>query len=145
MTVLEPQRAGIPLPTPTPVSRPFWAGCAEGELRYQRCPACGQAEFDPVWACRYCGAKDLTWAVSSGRGEIYSYSVVWRPQTPEFSVPYAVVIVALDEGFMLLTNLIGCETQDVRAGLRVRVTFHDVGGDVVLPYVVPDAEAERGH
>ncbi len=141
MTQLTPQLPGIPLPEPTPVSRPFWDGCAAGELRYQRCAGCGRAAFDPAWACRSCGS-DLEWQVSAGLGEVYSHSVVWRPQTPEFTTPYAVVIVALDEGFHLLTNLVGCTVADVRTGLRVRVAFHDAGG-ATLPYVTPDRKAPR--
>jgi uncharacterized OB-fold protein len=136
VTVLEAQQPGIPLPDPTPVSQPFWDGCARRELRYQRCQACGHAEFDPALACRACGGG-LEWRVSAGRGEVYSHTVVWRPQTPAFTVPYAVVIVTFDEGFQLLTNLIGTTVDQVRTGLRVRVTFHDVGG-TTLPYVEPE-------
>lgn len=144
MTVLQPQRAGIPLPEPTPVSQPFWDGCAAKKLCYQQCPQCGHAEFDPAWMCRACGSDGLVWKVSKGRGEIYSHTVVWRPQTPEFTVPYAVVIVAFDEGFALLTNLIGCPVDAVRIGLRVRVVFHDVGR-ITLPYVAPDCGAFDGN
>jgi hypothetical protein len=48
-----------------------------------------------------------------------------------------VVIVLFDEGFTLLTNLIGCTVEDARTGLRVSITFHDVGGGISLPYVQP--------
>jgi uncharacterized OB-fold protein len=137
VTVLRPQRPGIPLPQPTPLSQPFWDGCAAGQLRYQRCEVCGAAEVDPMWVCRRCGADSLAWQVSAGRGEVYSHTVVWRPQTPAFTAPYVVVIVQFDEGFTLLTNLIGCTVEDVRTGLRVSVTFHDVGGGISLPYVQP--------
>jgi uncharacterized OB-fold protein len=145
MSVLQPQLPGIPLPQPTPVSQPFWDGCAAGELRYQRCQVCGTADFDPVWMCRHCGDERLAWRVSAGRGEVYSHTVVWRPQTPEFTVPYVVVIVRFDEGFTLLTNLIGCTVEEVRTGLRVRVTFHDASGGITLPYVEPDPEGRHGN
>jgi uncharacterized protein len=147
MTMLQPQQAGIPLPQPTPISAPFWDGCAAHELRYQRCSQCRHAEFDPTWVCRHCGADALVWQRSAGLGELYSHTVVWRPQTPEFSAPYAVVIVAYDEGFTMLTNLIGCQVADVRIGLRVQTEFHCVGGDVTLPYVTPDVSEPntQGH
>lgn len=144
---LHPQREGIPLPVPTPVSQAFWEGCAVGELRYQRCAACGRAQFDPVWVCRDCGSDRLERQVSSGRGAVETHSVVWRPQTLHFTVPYAVVIVALDEGFRLLTNLVGCHVDQVRTGLRVRVVHHAVGS-TTLPYVEPDpheTEKRRPH
>jgi len=145
MTVLQPQQPGIPLPGPTPVSAPFWDGCAAHELRYQRCRDCEHAQFDPALTCRACGGDRLVWQVSNGRGEVYSHTVVWRPQAPEFSCPYAVVIVAFDEGFTLLTNLIGCTVQQVGIGLRVRVAFHDVGGGITLPYVTPDSGEPHGN
>jgi uncharacterized OB-fold protein len=138
VNLLKPQKTGIPLPDPTPVSRPFWDGCARRELRYQHCRACGHAEFDPALACRACGDGHLEWLVSAGRGEVYSHTVVWRPQTPAFTVPYAVVIVTFDEGFQLLTNLIGTTADQVRTGMRVQVMFHEVGGGVTLPYVEPE-------
>ena len=75
---------------------------------------------------------------------MYSHTVVWRPQAPEFTVPYAVVIVSFDEGFAVLTNLIGCPVGDVRVGLRVRVTFRDMGA-ITLPYVEPETEGRHGH
>jgi len=152
--LLQAQTAGIPLPVPTPVSEPFWAGCAAGELRYQRCADCDHAEHDPAWACRRCGSRRLDWRVSAGRGVVETHTVVRRPQTPGFAVPYAVVIVGFDEGFRMLTNLVGCTASEVRTGLPVRVTFRPVdsgdGGDdgerTWLPYVEPrDDENGEGN
>nr|WP_051042673.1 OB-fold domain-containing protein [Nocardia cerradoensis] len=143
--MLQPQRGGIPRPDPTPVSRPFWDGCVVGELRYQRCRTCGHAEFDPAWICRVCGGDDLDWQLSCGTGEVYSYTVVRRPQTPEFDSPYVVVIVSFDEGFSMLTNVIGCDLGDVHVGMRVRVCFHDIGEGVHLPYVEPVVKGNHGN
>lgn len=140
---LAPQRAGIPLPEPTVLSRYFWDGCAEGELRYQRCTECDHAEFDPTILCRACGTGDLVWSVSQGRGEVYSYSTVYRPQTPAFLGPYLVAIVNVDEGFQIISNIVGCQAQDVSIGMRVKVAFHDVDAGVVLPYFTPDSEEKQ--
>jgi uncharacterized OB-fold protein len=63
--------------------------------------------------------------------------VVWRPQTPAFTVPYAVVIVTFGEGFQLLTNLVHATVAEVRTGLRVRTVFHGLGA-VTLPCAEPD-------
>ncbi|MFC9516533.1 Zn-ribbon domain-containing OB-fold protein [Nocardiaceae bacterium NPDC056970] len=138
-TVLAPQREGIPLPEPTVLSQPFWDGCVVGELRYQRCTACGRAEFDPNKLCRGCGADTLDWQVSAGRGTVYSYTEVTRPQTPAFTSPYVVVIVELDEGYHMVSNIIGCVPADVRIGLPVAVEFHEIEHGVVLPYFAPAA------
>lgn len=137
MTLLVPQPEGIPLPSPSELSRPYWEALAAGELRFQRCGACGAATHTPAVMCATCTSRDLTWEVSSGLGEVYSWTVVWRPQTPAFTVPYAPVIVAMDEGWHLLSNLIGCEHDEVAVGLPVRVELHPVGDGVHLPYVRP--------
>lgn len=136
-TVLAPQRAGIPLPEPTVLSQPFWDGCVVGELRYQRCTACGRAEFDPNRLCRGCGSDALAWQIGAGRGTVYSYTEVTRPQTPAFTSPYVVVIVELDEGYHMVSNIVGCAPADVRIGMSVAVEFHEVEHGVVLPYFAP--------
>lgn len=138
--VLLPQAEGIPLPNPTPVSQPFWDGCARGELLYQRCGACGRAVFNPAPACRWCSSRELTWQRSAGLGSLYSWSVVWRPQAPAFRVPYAAALVDVDEGYQILSNVIGCTPGDLRLGLRLQVEFHPVGGGIHLPYFRPAAE-----
>lgn len=137
MTVLEPHRVGVPLPNPSTVSKPFWEGCASGELRYQRCGACGGAVFNPSPRCRNCASDDLGWEVSGGLGAVYSHSTVWRPAGPEFASPYVVAIVDVDEGFQILANVIGCTPDDVHAGQRLVVEFHPIGGDYHLPYFRP--------
>jgi uncharacterized protein len=144
MAVLLPQAEGIPLPRPTPVSAPFWDGCGRGELLFQRCKCCDKAMFPPALQCRYCGGSELGWETSGGKGSVYSWSVVWRPQIPAFTIPYVAVIVDLDEGYQILSNIIGCDPADICLGMRLRVEFHEIGGNVHLPYFRPDiSEAGR--
>lgn len=113
MPVLAANTDGIPVPRPTGESEHYWAGCREGELRYRRCAGCNLAVFEPRPICPRCHGTDLPWAVSAGHGVVYSWSVVWRPQTPAFGVPYAPAIVRLDEGFDILTAIVGCEPEEI--------------------------------
>jgi uncharacterized OB-fold protein len=138
MAVLLPQAEGIPLPRPTLVSAPFWDGCGRGELLFQRCECCDKAVFPPALQCRYCGAAELGWERSEGKGSVYSWSVVSRPQTPAFTIPYVAAIVDLDEGYQILSNIIGCDPADICLGIRLRVEFHEIGENVHLPYFRPD-------
>jgi len=137
VTLLAPQPDGITLPTSTDVSRPFWDGCARGELLYQR-SVCGRIIWIPEAACRWCGSDEYTWERGAGRGEVYSWSVAYRPVSPAYHAPYAAVIVALDEGYRILSNLVGCDVDEVRDGLRVRVRFHAYDGGITLPLFEPD-------
>lgn len=134
---LVPQPATIPPPTPSAHSAPYWEGARQGELRFQRCTACGRAEFDPSIICRKCGARTLTWERSAGLGTIYSWTVVWRPQQPSFVVPYAPAIVDMDEGYQILANVVGCDVAELAVGRRVAVEFHPVADGYALPYFRP--------
>jgi uncharacterized OB-fold protein len=130
---LQPQAGPVPHAS-SQLSLPFWQGCQSGELRYQRCTACGQSNFPPTEHCRQCLSAELRWERSGGLGEIYSWTVVHRPVTAEFQPPYAPAIVTLDEGYQMLTNIVGVAADDLAIGMRVHVQFHAVGDDVTLPY-----------
>ena len=135
-----PEAGRLPTPTSTEVSRPFWDGCTRGEFLIQTCTACGYRHSTAQEFCRSCLSPALKWEPATGFGEIYSYTVVWRPQTEEFEVPYVVAIVELDEGPVLLTNVVDCDASVVEVGMRVEVTFRE-RGDVTLPMVRPAIES----
>lgn len=124
----------IPLPRPTALSRPHWDGCREGKLRVQRCKDCETLIFIPQPVCGGCLSENLEWIESSGRGTIYSYTTVYRPQQPVFETPYTVVIVELEEGWHMLSNLLGVAPEDVRIGAEVEVTFRVKSDEITLPY-----------
>lgn len=132
--LLAPQNGPLPHAIPGPVTAPFWDACAEAVLRYQRCGQCGVAVFPPAEHCRHCLSEALSWQTSDGRGEIYSFTVVYRPVTVAFRAPYAPAIVDLAEGYQMLTNIVGIRPDQLDVGLPVRVDFHQVSHDLWLPY-----------
>ncbi len=129
-----PQRGDIPVPVPNALSQPYWNHCARGELAFQRCGRCGRATHTPAYVCSNCLSPDLTWEVSSGAGAIYSYTTVWRPQSPEFEVPYVPAIIDVAEGWQMLSSIIGCAVDAVAVGLPVQVEFQPLPGGMLLPY-----------
>jgi uncharacterized OB-fold protein len=131
------EERAIPLPRPTALSRPHWDGCKAGELRVQRCRDCGHFVFIPQPLCTRCQADALEWVASSGRGTVYSYTVVHRAPRPAFAVPYVVAIVELEEGWHMLTNLVDVAPADVRVGMPVEVTFLQMSEAITLPYFRP--------
>lgn len=126
------ETAGLPTPRPTAISRPHWDGCREGRLMVQRCEACETYVFPPQAACTCCFSDRLAWVESTGRGEIYSYTVVHRPQRPEFAAPYVVIIVELEEGWRMLSNLIEADPETAAVGQPVEVTYVP-RGEIVMP------------
>ncbi len=129
-----------PLPRfPEPDSEPFWQATANHELRYQTCDACSKVVFYPRHHCPSCGSPNLTWKTSAGLGTVYTYSVVRQNRSPSFRdlVPYIVAWIDLDEGFRMMSNVVGLEkVEDIKVGQRVQVQWEDHEG-VSLPLFAP--------
>ncbi|MBI2877417.1 MAG: Zn-ribbon domain-containing OB-fold protein [Candidatus Tectomicrobia bacterium] len=123
-----------PLPRPTMESEPFWRGTRNHELRIQRCRVCGKHIFYPRSLCPECSTTDLEWVQVSGKGTVYSYTIIRRAAFPSFAadVPYVFAIVELEEGPRMATNLVGCPPERARIGLPVEATFEDVAPEVTL-------------
>ena len=132
------------LPEPSPMTQPFWDGCAVGELRVQGCKRCGHRQFYPRIVCTACGGDALQWNPVSGQGTLRSYSVVRRPVTEAYAaqVPYVIVVVALAEGPTLMSQLtgidLGAEDFDVGAhgitvGAPVQVVFEPWSDAITMP------------
>ncbi len=134
MSATSPAR---PLPRPTALSKPHWEGCREGALRVQRCRDCGSFVFIPQPVCTGCLGSRLAWVESSGRGTLYSYTVVHRPQRPEFEVPYVVAVVELEEGWHMLSNLVGVDPGEVEIGMPLEVSFQEMSAEITLPFFRP--------
>jgi hypothetical protein len=137
--LLRTQPAGIPLPRPTRLSEPYWEAARRQDLVFQRCVACGAIPRRPAAVCATCGVGPLEWESSSGRGTLYSWTIVWRPQHPSFRTPYAPAVMAVEEGWWLMTAVIGCRPGDLADGVALRVVFQPAGGDIWLPYAEPVA------
>lgn len=129
-----------PIPLPDEISGFYWDGAREGRLLLQRCQRCSKFQFPPDVVCVYCQSVDLAPEQVSGRGVLWSYTVVDRLFHAAFadSLPYVVGLVELDNqaGLRLLTNVIGAEFSELRVGLPLEVTFED-RGEVVLPQFRP--------
>lgn len=90
-------------------TRPFWEATRDKQLKYQQCDACGTVVWHPRAHCTGCTSGTLSWRTASGRGTIYTFSVVRQSYHPFFrtQVPYAVAWIDLEEGPRLLSNVVG--------------------------------------
>jgi uncharacterized OB-fold protein len=122
---------------PSALSTPYWDAARRGELVFQRCDACGTITRLPAPVCGACLGRELSWTPSTGRGSLYSWTVVWRPQHPSFVVPYAPAIVELEEGWSMMSAVVGCRPADLAAGMPLAVEFHPVTDEMTLPYFRP--------
>ena len=122
----------IPAPPSNPENQPFWDAAAAGRLLIKRCVACGQAHHYPRAICPLCGSDRTDWQEASGRGTIYSYSVMRR--VPE---PYAIAYVTLEEGITMMTNVVDCDLDQIRIGQAVRVAWKPTEGGPPVPMFRP--------
>jgi uncharacterized OB-fold protein len=128
-----------PLPAVTEDNAPYWDACQKGRLQAQRCGACGHLRWPPSVLCPKCLAEGGEWVALSGRGTVYSFIVVHRPQHPAFfgDAPYNVVVVELEEGVRLHSSAVECSNDELRVGLPVEVVFDRVNDEVTLPRFRP--------
>lgn len=109
----------------------FWAGVKEGKLLIQACPSCGTLRQPPGPMCPNCRALGSVAKQSSGRGTIHAWLVSQHPSKPDIP-PRIVILVDLEEGVRLVSNLVGTPASDVKIGQKVEVFFADVDG-ITLP------------
>lgn len=120
------------LPAPAPraneETQAFWDATAESRFLLKRCDACGAVIWYPRSLCPVCHRSETSWFEASGRGTVYSYTVVRKGRGPfAEAAPYVVAYVELEEGPRVLTNLVEVEPGDVAIGMPVEVVWHDTG------------------
>jgi uncharacterized OB-fold protein len=123
-----------PLPNPSVESKPFWDGCKNHQLLLPRCNSCGHCWFPASATCPKCLSTEWKWTKSSGRGKIYSFGVYHRLYHKGFEaeIPYTVVVVQLEEGPRILSNIVGCAPEKLQCDMPVEVVFEDITEDTAL-------------
>jgi uncharacterized OB-fold protein len=122
---------------PGPPHDDFWAFCAQGELRLQRCANCGKLSWPATEDCEYCGDGRLSWERVSGRGKIIAWCTFERDYYAGlFPMPWETILVELEEGPLFISNPNGFGHQDMAVGMPVAVSFvdcEDAAGAFRLP------------
>jgi uncharacterized OB-fold protein len=124
-----------PLPEISERNRPFWDAAKQGELRMQRCTACGHIRFPINPVCTVCLADGTEWVALSGRGEIFAKLVYHRAFNAAFAdtLPYNVVMVQLEEGPRMFSNVVDTPDDQFQVGDPVEVVFDAVTDEVTIP------------
>lgn len=126
-----------PVPDPDQTSAPWWDATRMQQLVVQQCTQCGHIQHYPRALCTACEGTTLDFVETSGRGTVYSHTTVYRSPHPAFEPPYVVALVRLQEGPMLVTNIVGCEPSEVRCDQRVRVAWEPLADGRMLPVFTP--------
>ena len=128
-----------PLPPVDPWTKPYWAAAREHKLLLQYCSACQKHIFYPRRTCPFCDSEQLGWVESPGIGKVYAYTVVLNNAPSAFvaDMPYVIAIVKLKEGVQMMTNIVGCNPEDVHSEMPVQVVFEQLTEEITLPKFKP--------
>ena len=131
-----------PLPAITPETRHFWEGTRAGELRLQRCDGCAHVYFPPRPFCPKCASRAVSVFRASGRALLFSY-VIHHRAAPGFTPPYAIAVVALEEGPRMMTNIVEAEQtpQALQLDMPLEVVFQRMSAEISLPLFRPARSA----
>jgi len=137
--VAEPREK--PVPIADDISAPLWDAAKEHRLVVQRCGECGYYNHPPRPACDRCSSQRLAFALVSGHGTIYTFTVMHQPNVAGFEgeVPYVNVVVELEEQPLLfmVCNLPHAELDKVRIGGRAEVWFEERGPGLTVAQFRP--------
>ncbi|HWO93311.1 MAG TPA: Zn-ribbon domain-containing OB-fold protein [Dehalococcoidia bacterium] len=124
----------LPRPLNPQASGPFWDGAKRHELMMPHCRTCDSLFFYPREACPMCLSPDIDWTRASGRGRLYSYTVIYQPAHPAFAAdaPYIYALVQLDEGPRMISNLVDCAPEAAYVDMPLEAVFDDVTPEVTL-------------
>ena len=133
-------------PPVSPDTAFFWDGTAAGELRIQKCGACGALRHPPGPMCPRCGAAQRPaggepgYVVAGGSGTVYSYVVHHHPPVPGKTLPLVIALAELPEGVRVMAGMPGTDPGQVRIGMPVQVGFERIDDELTLPVWRPAGE-----
>ena len=128
-----------PLPVPTDEERAFWAGGATGRLLIHRCENCRRWHHPPTPVCPHCFSTRVAAEPASGQATVCAATINHQHWFSALDPPYVIAIVELAEqtGLRLLSNIVGCDPEHVRAGTAVTAEFEPLTDEIWLPVFRP--------
>lgn len=105
---------------------------AQGQFLIQQCKECGKHIFYPRVLCNHCGSADLKWVEPTGRGVVYSTSVV--RQKPEKGGDYNVALIELEEGPRMMSRVVDVDPHKVKIGMQVSAHVGTIDGQPAVVF-----------
>ena len=116
----------------------WWSRVAKDEvIPIQRCAACQKLRHPPRPMCDECGSQDFDSIDASGKATLHTFTVIHYPQVPGYEYPIIAIIVDLEEGERMASNLVECEPEDVSIGMAVEALIHEDEDGFKIPFFRP--------
>jgi len=119
-------------PVVTAEGKAFWDAARARRFLIPVCTACGKAHWYPRAICPFCASEQVQWHEASGKGTIYTFSVMRRVKEP-----YVIAHVTLAEGPTMLTNIVDCDADKLAIGQKVTVVFAETENGPPAPMFKP--------
>jgi uncharacterized OB-fold protein len=131
-----------PRPVVDPDSKGFWEHALHHRLVVQQCLDCGDKHFPPGPVCPNCLCDQQQWLQASGKAKLVSWVNFHRAYWDGYrdELPYNACLVQLEEGPLMVSNLVGRVPESFRVGMPLRVVFDDLTDDFSLPVFVAEQE-----
>jgi hypothetical protein len=125
----------MPPPLANATTLPFWQAAAEHRLVVQRCTACGHTRLPPAPVCPECRATDADWKELSGRGTVYTYTIVHRAIAAGQPLPTIIAVIALEDagGVRMISNIVDAKPEAIAIGSAVEVVWEDMSAEIAIP------------
>ena len=134
----ESQTAPKPIPEADERSKPFFEAGMKDEFVLVKCSSCGEFRLPAFASCPTCLSPDYTWEPASGKGTVRTFGIMHQRYHPGFEaeLPYNIVVVELEEGPRVTSNMVEVENDAISVGMAVEVAWeqHD---DVAIPKFRP--------
>ena len=132
----------MPPPMADGITLPWWEAAAEHRLVVQRCASCGHSQLPPSPICSECRSEDTGWHEVSGRGELYTYTVVHRPIAAGQELPYVIGVIALEDSgdVRMISNVVDVDPADLFVGMPLEVAWEDMSDDLTIPRFRPRSD-----
>lgn len=122
--------------TTNPDTEPFWAAAKEHRLTACQCGKCGQFRMPPTPVCPECSSTEKNWPTLPGTATVFSFAICNRNPANGEPFVYVPVVIDLDgaPGARLISNVTGCDAEDVEIGMKVTVVWTPITDGWVMPH-----------
>jgi len=115
-----------------PETHAFWEASASGRFLVKTCQTCNKAHWYPRIVCPLCGGSETDWQEASGNATLFSYSLMEKADPP-----YALAWVELEEGPIMITNIVDCDFSQLKIGQALKVRFRQCPEGRYMPVFLP--------
>lgn len=109
----------------SPYDETYWASVAEGATRIQKCSECATLRYPAAACCPKCLGVEADWVPIRGRGTVLSWTTLHRQYLPAYPAPSTIVVVRLEEGPIMISNIAEADRKFLKIGVPVEMTYFD--------------------